>query len=102
MRDRARALEPILQTVSDGIVVVDHRGAFLVFNEAAERILGVGSLDLPPDEWSEAYGLFLPDRITPYPPGQLPLARAARGEVVRDAEIHVHGPHEGVQFLVGN
>ena len=62
LRDRAQALEPILQTISDGIVVVDHHGAFLVFNEAAERILGVGSLEAPPSAWSEAYGLFLPDR----------------------------------------
>jgi PAS domain S-box-containing protein len=93
VRDRTRALEPILQTISDGIVVVDREGAFLVFNEAAERILGVGSLDAPPSEWPEAYGLFLPDRVTPYPPEQLPLVRASGGEAVRDAEIYVRGPH---------
>ena len=93
VRARTRALEPILQTISDGIVVVDRKGVFLVFNEAAERILGVGSLDAPPGEWSEAYGLFLPDRITPYPPEQLPLVRASGGEAVRDAEIYVRGPH---------
>lgn len=93
VRARTRALEPILQTVSDGIVVVDHHGVFLVFNEAAERILGVGLMDASQDEWSEAYGLFLPDRVTPYPSEQLPLARAAKGEAVRDAEIHVRGPH---------
>jgi sigma-B regulation protein RsbU (phosphoserine phosphatase) len=90
---RTRALEPILQTISDGIVVVDRQGAFLVFNEAAERILGVGALDAPPDEWSAAYGLFLPDRVTPYPSERLPLVRAAAGEDVRDVEIHVRGPH---------
>ncbi len=89
MRARTRALEPILQTISDGIVVVDHQGAFLVFNEAAERILGVGSLDVQPEDWPEAYGLFLPDRVTPYPPERLPLVRAARGEAVHDVEMHV-------------
>jgi PAS domain S-box-containing protein len=93
VRDRTRALEPILQTISDGIVVVDHNGAFLVFNEAAERILGVGSLDAQPDQWPEAYGLFLPDRVTPYPAEQLPLARAAGGEAVHDTEIYVRGPY---------
>jgi phosphoserine phosphatase RsbU/P len=93
VRDRSRALEPILRTISDGIVVVDHQGVFLVFNEAAERILGVGPLDATPDEWPEAYGLYLPDRITPYPPERLPLARAAGGEAVRDTEIYVRGPH---------
>jgi PAS domain S-box-containing protein len=93
VRDRTRAIEPILQTITDGIVVVDHKGAVLVFNEAAERILGVGSLDAPPGEWPKAYGLFLPDRITPYPPERLPLVRAAGGEPVRDAEICVRSPH---------
>jgi len=93
VRARTRALEPILQTISDGIVVVDHKGAFLIFNEAAERILGVGSLDAPPDTWSEAYGLFLPDRVTLYPPERLPLFRAAGGETVRDTEIYVRSPH---------
>ena len=93
VRARTQALEPVLQTISDGIVVVDRKGVFLVFNEAAERILGVGSLDAPPGTWSTAYGLFLPDRVTPYPLEQLPLVRASGGEAVRDAEIYVRGPH---------
>jgi phosphoserine phosphatase RsbU/P len=93
VRARTRALEPILQTISDGIVVVDHTGAFLIFNESAERILGVGSLDASPGQWSEAYGLFLPDRVTLYPPERLPLARAVGGQAVYDAEIFVRSPH---------
>lgn len=92
-RARTRALEPILQTISDGIVVVDREGVFLIFNEAAERILGVGSSDAPPSAWPEVYGLFLPDQVTPYPPEHLPLVRASRGEAVRDVEIYVRGPH---------
>jgi len=92
VRARTQALEPILQTISDGIVVADIQGRFLVFNEAAERILGAGMLDVPPASWAEAYGLFLPDRVTPYPPERLPLIRAIQGETVRDTEIYVRGP----------
>ena len=92
-RARTRALEPILRAISDGIVVVDREGSFLVFNEAAERILGVGAMETPPGAWAEAYGLFLPDRATPYPAGRLPLVRALGGEDVRDAEIYVRGPN---------
>jgi len=98
-RARTRALEPILQTISDGIAVVDREGVFLVFNEAAERILGVGSMDVPPSEWPEVYGLFLPDRATPYPSEQLPLVRASRGEAVHDAEIYVRGPNRPDRVL---
>jgi PAS domain-containing protein len=31
-------------------------------------------------EWSAAYGCYRPDTVTPYPPEELPLARAMRGE----------------------
>ena len=92
-RARTRALEPILHTISDGIIVVDDKGTFLVFNEAAERILGVGLRDARPEQWPEVYGLYLPDQVTPYPHEQLPLVRAASGEDVHDVEIHVRGPH---------
>jgi len=89
LRARARALEPILQTISDGIVVADRQGVFLFFNEAAERILGRGLLEVTPAQWTEAYGLFRSDRVTPFPAPELPLVCAIRGEVRRDVEIFV-------------
>ena len=99
---RAQALGPILDAISDGIVIADLEGRFLFFNEAAERILGMGLRDVSPAAWAEAYGLFLPDRVTPYDPERLPLARALQGEVVEDAEIYVCGPAQpdGVVIVV--
>ena len=82
-------LRSILDSMGDGVVVADSNGAFLVFNPAAERILGMGRTDGPPAEWSREYGLFLPDMVTPYPSDQLPLARAIRGEEVDQVEIFV-------------
>ncbi|HYI93277.1 MAG TPA: ATP-binding protein, partial [Bryobacteraceae bacterium] len=40
-------------------------------------------------EWSQQYGLYLPDKMTPFPPDQLPLARSIRGEEVNNVEIFV-------------
>jgi hypothetical protein len=37
-------------------------------------------VDVPPDQWTKQYGVYLPDQLTPYPADQLPLARAIRGE----------------------
>src|SRR5262249_23005153 len=38
------------------------------------------------EEWTRSYGLYLPDRLTPYPTDDLPLSRAMRGETVNAAE----------------
>lgn len=34
----------------------------------------------PPDKWSEHYGVYLPDKVTPFPPAHNPLARAIQGK----------------------
>src|SRR6266478_5920314 len=79
----------ILSTVTDGVVVADTNGKFLLFNSAAERFLGVGAANETPDKWSDEYGVFLPDGTTPYPPGELPLVRAMRGENVDAVELFI-------------
>ncbi len=89
LSDQTRALRSILDSMVEGVVVADERGAFVHFNPAAERILGVGRLAVAPEEWSERYRVFLPDGGTPYPAADLPLARAIRGEAVDEAELLV-------------
>ena len=89
---RLEMLEAALREVAEGVVVVDRKGRFVFWNEAAQRIVGVGPLSAPPDEWSSAYGCFLPDKVTPYPPDELPLARAMRGEHVHEAEMFIRNP----------
>ena len=73
----------------EGVVVADRNGKFTVFNPAAELLLGVGATATGPGEWTETYGVFLPDGVTPFPAEELPLARAIRGESVNDVEIHI-------------
>ena len=84
--------QAVLRSMSPGVVVADQNGRFLLFNDAAERILGIGPLDITPSEWSANYGCYLLDRVTPYPSEQLPLARAIRGEHVDDAEVFIRNP----------
>jgi phosphoserine phosphatase RsbU/P len=88
-RHRLEMLETAMQQVADGVIVVDRAGRFLFWNAAARKILGMDPLDVPPGEWSSVYGCFLPDKVTPCPPDQLPLARAMRGEHVREAELFI-------------
>jgi PAS domain S-box-containing protein len=82
-------LQLILGGVSDGVVVADTNGRFLLFNAAAERFVGIGAIDASPDQWSQQYGSFLPDGITLFPAEELPLVRAMRGESVDAVELFI-------------
>jgi PAS domain-containing protein len=89
----AAFLTGLLDSVNDGVIVADLDGRFLVFNAAAHRILGQGPLQVPISEWTASYGAFLEDTVTPYPPEQLPLARALRGETVQESSVFIrNGP----------
>ena len=88
-RLETQLLQLILGGIGDGVVVADENGRFLIFNDAAERILGIGATESQPKEWAKRYGVFLADTVTPCPPDQVPLTRAIRGESVDDAELFI-------------
>jgi PAS domain S-box-containing protein len=89
LRQKTHLFEAVLNSIGDGVVAADERGEFLVFNPAAERMLRKGATSAPASEWSEIYGCYLPDTVTPYPSEELPLARAMRGERVNEEELFV-------------
>jgi phosphoserine phosphatase RsbU/P len=73
-------IEASLRSLAEGVVVADATGRFVLFNPAAERLLGMGLREVEVEGWSETYGCFHPDAQTPFPSERLPLARALRGE----------------------
>lgn len=89
LSDTNEILQSILSSMGDGVIVADRNGNFLVFNPEAERMFGRGATQIASSEWSHQYGLYLPDKVTPFPPDQLPLARSIRGEEVNNVEIFV-------------
>jgi PAS domain S-box-containing protein len=84
-------LESVLDSMAEGLVAADEHGKFLIWNPAAQRIVGYGPADLGIQEWSAHYGQFLPDGVTPLPAEKNPLARAIRGETCT-AEIFLRNP----------
>jgi len=80
----------ILDHVNDGVVIADSKGTFVYWNTLARKVTNSGPADILPEQWSEYYGCFLPDKQTPFPSEQLPLYRAIRGEYVNDVLIYVH------------
>ncbi|GAC1622965.1 MAG: hypothetical protein NVS9B13_16270 [Candidatus Acidiferrum sp.] len=82
-------LQSILGSMADGVVVADENGKFLVFNDSAEQMIGLGATDTTPSQWADQYGTYLPDGVTPYPANELPLARAMRDENIDNVELIV-------------
>ena len=39
-------LHDILENITDGVIVADEKGRFVLFNPAAEKILAIGPLDV--------------------------------------------------------
>ena len=80
LRDQLRTLEAIFDSISDGVAVFDANGKPTLVNPSAEKIAGAGMIDKEPEQWTDEYGVFFPDRVTPFPHDELPQIRAIRGE----------------------
>jgi PAS domain S-box-containing protein len=95
-------LSDLVECVAEGVIAADLQGRFILFNASAQRMLGLGPHDVPSGEWPVTYGIFLEDGVTPFPPDQVPLARAIRGEVVQDCLVQVRNPMipDGIWIIV--
>jgi PAS domain S-box-containing protein len=82
LESQAFMLRSVLDSMVEGLVAADEHGEFILWNPAAEKIMGLGPTNLPSGGWSAHYGLYLPDTVTPIPPGETPLERTLRGEAV--------------------
>ena len=81
-------LESVLESVDVGVIVSNMQGEMMLFNAAAQRIVGIGPVT-GTDNWSPRYGCYRPNGIDSFPTNELPLARALRGESVRDTPIFI-------------
>jgi len=100
-RNEALAAEQaaILGQLAEGVIVTDCDGKTVFINEAAQRLHGVDQLGVRLDEYSNAYHLLTRDG-RPYPPRELPLARAVLdGETITDACWRIRRP-DGSEVLV--
>ena len=100
--EKSVLLESVVKSISDAVIAADPNGNFIAFNTAAETMLGIGPISADPKEWTERYGAFHPDGVTPFPTEELPLVRAIAGEVTNDVEMWVRNPGRpaGVRITV--
>lgn len=99
---QTQIMERVLNSLADGVVVVDREGHCLLTNPAAERIAGIVGTNVAHYKWPSHYGIYLADRATPHDADQLPLTRACRGEVVHEQELFVRNDRvpDGVMLSV--
>lgn len=91
-----------LAQLAEGVIVVNEKGRIIFVNAAAAALHGVATLDVPIEEYASAYHLFT-EAGEPFPPGELPLARAARdGEHVIDARWRVRRPNGDEITAIGS
>lgn len=93
LHERHQLMDLVFDSISDGVVVADATGRLTTANPSAERMVGMGILDLGPDEWSAAYGTFYRDEVTPFPSKHLPLVRAIKGKDSDDVDLFIRNPH---------
>jgi PAS domain S-box-containing protein len=74
-------LQSVLGSMGEGLIAVDEKGKFLLWNTAAEKMLGQEDPNVAIEDWPERFGLYLPDTATLFPSAQLPVVRALNGEV---------------------
>jgi PAS domain S-box-containing protein len=79
-------LRLVLDTISDGVLVVDAAGRAILSNPALERIVGPVPAGSTPCQWAAELAVFRPGTGEPCPRSELALTRALRGERVEDVE----------------
>jgi PAS domain S-box-containing protein len=95
-------LQCVLDSMVEGLVAANEDGEFILWNPAAQKIMGLGPVGVPPADWATHYGLFSPDMVTPIAPGETPLERTLRGET-GVSEIYLrHGGLERGLWLETN
>ncbi|MBI3475886.1 MAG: PAS domain S-box protein [Acidobacteria bacterium] len=95
-------LRSVLDNIGEGLVAADENGDFVLWNPAANAIVGMGPTKIPMQEWAEHYHVFKPDQVTPFPERDNPLVRAVHGEA-SSAEMYLLNPAvSGGVWIEGN
>lgn len=89
LKRQTTILQSILNSMGDGVVVVDMDGGLVHHNPAAEHILGDQIADLLPHTFAKAPTFRKPDQLTLYQAQELPLAQAIQGRDTDGMELFV-------------
>ncbi len=97
---RPDALRALVDNLDEAVVMLTASGEVEFANAAAEKLYGIRVAGPPIAEWSTAYGIYLPDRQTPWPAEDLPGAVALRGQAI-EGEQYVSPPGAAHGYWIG-
>ena len=85
-------MDAIFNSISDGVIVANKDGKYVLFNKTAKEMAGQALEDVHIPQASEKFGLFRPENQEFFPTDELPLARALQGEYADNIEILIRNP----------
>ena len=88
-----RLMEAVLDSISDGVIVADRDGRYVIYNRGARRIQGPPVSSHESGTASEEFGLYAGDQRTHVPADELALQRALRNEATANMELYVRNRH---------
>jgi PAS domain S-box-containing protein len=104
LQKQTNILQWLFDSMSDGVLVADEQGQFIVSNPAVEKMFGKAAPDNTDTsgEWQEQYGLFLSDTKTPFPEDQLPILHTLQGKSVDNVEMFIRNVNspEGIWVII--
>jgi signal transduction histidine kinase len=81
-----------MDSISDGVGVVDEHGELLMRNPAAVQLLARPAGPRSATAWPAYYGMYRADGTSPWPAEELPIMAALRGEDLTNVEMVVRNP----------
>ncbi|MGD0369388.1 MAG: PAS domain S-box protein, partial [Acidobacteriaceae bacterium] len=96
---RVDILRALVDNLDEAVVVLGRDGTVRFANAAAERLYGIKPQGAPISGWSEAYGIYLPDRQTLWPADELPGAVALKGRAI-EGEQYVRPPGASAGYWI--
>jgi len=97
--DELAVLRSTLYHLSEGVVVADREGRFLLCNQTARKLLEIAAVGGSPRMWSDIKGCYKPDGLTLYTPAEMPDVRALSGEDV-SVEMFISGEQRPSGFWI--
>ncbi len=64
LESQAKLMRTIYDSLNEGVVATNVKREYWIANPTGMEIVGMGATNSTPDEWSEIYGTFYPDKKT--------------------------------------
>jgi len=99
-REMASFDQAVIENTQNAVLACDENGNLVVFNPTARAWYGFDLRTNPELASADSgCGLFMPDGLTRFSPPDLPLARAFRGETIRDVAASIRAEGQAARHV---